>query len=411
MESLYTSILKYRFLMATVALLVLFIGYRSYDNLPIDAVPDVAPTLVQVFTVTEGLAPQEVEKYVTYPIEVSMNGLPHIEKTRSVSNFGLSVVNIYFEDGTDIYFARQIVGEQLQVARKEIPEGFGEPEMGPISTAMGLVLFYYLEDSTEKYSLVELRTMQDWIVKPYLSSIPGVTEVLGIGGYEKQIHLILRPNALLEYGLTVEDIVELVRANNRNVGAQFISVNSEELVVRSVGVANSEEDLANIVLLTQDGTPVTLDQVAEIQEGGAIRRGVQSLNGTTEVVAGMVVKLYGSNTSKVIAHIEERVSDLNKTLPAGVTIVPYYEQKSLVHAAVTTVQDTLLLGILLVAIILVLFLGSLRPSLVVALSIPFSILFAAIGMSVLGLSANLMSLGGLAIAIGMLVDATIVTTL
>ena len=212
-------------------------GWVSYRQLPVDAFPDVSPNLVQVFTVTEGLAPEEIEKYVTFPVEVAMNGLPGVEEIRSVSNFGLSVVNVYFEDDVDIYFARQVVGERLQEAREQIPEGFGDPQMGPISTGMGLILFYYLEDTTGRYTLEELRTIQDWLVKFQLQTVPGVTEVLGIGGWEKQFHVDVEPDALLRYDVSLADVIEAIRANNLNVGAQFLERNAEELIVRSVGLA------------------------------------------------------------------------------------------------------------------------------------------------------------------------------
>lgn len=408
MNRLIEMSLRSQMLVIALAVLVMGFGWFSYKQLPVDAFPDVSPSLVQVFTVTEGLAPEEVEQYVTYPIETTMNGLPNLEQIRSVSNFGLSVVNVYFEDGTDIYFARQLVGERLQEAREQIPAGFGEPEMGPISTGMGLVLFYYLDDTTGKYSLEELRTMQDWIVKYNLQTVPGVTEVLGIGGHEKQFQVIIDPNALLQYDVTVTELLETIEANNLNVGAQFIEQNSEEYVVRSVGLATGIRDLENIVVKTVDGTPVYLSDLASIEVGGAIRRGVQTRNGTGEVVSGMVIKLFGTNASTVIERVEEKVSAINDILPEGVEIVPYYEQKTLVEAAVSTVTNALWQGILLVVLVLFAFLGSVRPSIVVALAIPFSVLFATVWMNQFGISANLMSLGGLAIAIGMMVDGTIV---
>ncbi len=408
MNKLIDFVLKNRLLILVLGIFVVAGGYFSYKQLPIDAFPDVSPSLVQVFTQTEGLAPEEVEKYVTFPVEVAMNGLPNLKSIRSVSNFGLSVVNIYFEDGTDIYFARQIVNERLTEAREQIPEGFGDPQMGPISTGMGLILFYYLEDETGKYTLEELRTIQDWIIKFQLQTVPGVTEVLGIGGWEKQFHTVVDPNALLRYNLSVNDIVEIIKKNNLNVGASFIERDAEEFLVRSVGLATKIQDLENIVIKSVDGTPVYLKEVADIKIGGAVRRGIQTRNGIEEVVAGMVVKLYGSNSSTVISSVEEKMKEINKTLPDGIKLVPYYEQKTLVESAVKTVTDALIQGIILVALILMFFMGSLRPSIVVALSIPFSIMVAFIGMQFLGLSINLMSFGGLAIAIGMMVDASIV---
>ncbi len=408
MKALIEFSLKNRLLMLVMGVLVMSAGYLSYTQLPIDAFPDVSPSLVQVFTETEGLAPEEIEKYVTFPVEASMNGLPNVEKIRSISNFGLSVVNIYFKDGTDIYFARQLVNERLQEAREQIPEGFGNPQMGPISTGMGLILFYYLEDTTGKYSLTELRTLQDWLIKYQLQTVPGVTEVLGIGGWEKQFQVVVDPNALLRYDISIREVIDKIKSNNLNVGAQFIERNSEEFIVRSVGLVSDLHDIENIIIKSIDGTPLFLKQLASIEVGGAIRRGVQTRDGLEEVVSGMVVKLYGSNSSTVIGKVEAKMAEIQKSLPEGIKIVPYYQQKTLVESAVSTVTDALLQGIFLVALILLIFMGSFRPSLVVALSIPFSILFAMVGMRYFGISVNLMSFGGLAIAIGMMVDGTIV---
>ena len=408
MNSMIRFALDNRLLGFALGLLIAAAGVQGYRALPVDAFPDVSPNLVQVFTTTEGLSPEDVEKYVTYPVEAAMNGLPGLERIRSVSNFGLSVVNVYFQDDVDIYFARQLVGERLQEAREQIPGGFGEPEMGPISTGMGLVLFYYLADESGQYTLEQLRTIQDWIVKFQLQTVPGVTEVLGIGGHEKQFHVSVHPEDLLRYDLTIGDVIDRIRENNLNVGAQFIERNAEEYVVRSEGLATNLRDLEHIVLKSKDGTPVFLGQVADINVGGALRRGLQTRNGTEEVVAGMVIKLFGTNASTVIERVEEKIASINDALPPGVRIVPYYEQKTLVQASVWTVQSALIQGIVLVSLVIVVFLGALRPSVVVALSIPFSVLFATLGMGRFGISANLMSLGGLAIAIGMMVDGTIV---
>ncbi len=279
MTGLIKSTLNNRVLVIAFALAVFVAGWAGYRNLPVDAFPDVSPSLVQIFTVTEGLAPEEIEQYVTYPIESVLNGLPRLEKVRSVSNFGLSVVNVYFEEGTDIYFARQVVGERLREASKQIPDGFGEPAMGPISTGMGLVLFYYLDDTTGTYSLEELRSMQDWIVKYNLQTVPGVTEVLGIGGFEKQFHVNVYPDRLLQFGLTLPDVLHVIESNNLNVGAQYLVQNDEEFVVRSVGLATGIGDLESMVVKTVDGTPVYLRQIADLEVGGAIRRGVQTRNG------------------------------------------------------------------------------------------------------------------------------------
>ena len=400
--------LRRRTLIIVMGVLVMGMGYYSYRQLPVDAFPDVTPVLVQVFTITEGLAPEEAERYVTYPVEVAMNGLPHLKEIRSVSNFGLSVVNIYFKDGMDIYFARQLVGERLQHAREEIPEGFGEPEMGPITTGLGQILFYFVEDEEGIYDPFELRTIQDWLIKFNLQTVPGVTEVLSIGGEVKQFHILVRPDDLLRYNLTLDEIVETVKANNANVGAQFIVKNSEEYIVRSVGLAEKISDLERIVLKSEDGTPVYLNQIADVTIGGEIRRGLTTINGQGETVVGMVLKLIGENTSIVIRDVKIRMEEVNKVLPPGIKVKTYYDQATLISKCVKTVTDALIQGIILVTIVLLVFMGGLRPSVVVAIAIPFSIFFAFILMNAAGISANLMSLGGLAIAIGMMVDGTIV---
>ena len=408
MERLIQFGLRNRLLIFALGILLAAAGFRSYQQLPVDAFPDVSPNLVQIFTVTEGLSPEDVEQYVTFPVETAMNGLPGLENVRSVSNFGLSVVNVYFQDDIDIYFARQIVNERLQEARDAIPAGFGEPAMGPISTGMGLVLFYYLEDTTGRYSLEELRSIQDWLVKFHLQTVPGVTEVLGIGGFEKQFQVQVHPEALLRYNVTISDVIDRIRENNLNVGAQFIERNAEEYIVRSVVLASELYALENVVVKSEDCMPGFLHEIADIEIGGAIRRGVQTRNGVEEVVAGMVIKLFGTNSSTVISSVEAKLEDINAILPEGIRIVPYYEQKTLVQACVDTVTDALVQGIILVALVLMVFMGAVRPSVVVALSIPFSVLFATLCMGYFGISANLMSLGGLAIAIGMMVDGTIV---
>lgn len=401
--SLYNRLLMFVLMAAVVSG-----GAWAWSRLAVNAVPDVSPVLVQVFTITRGLAPVEVEKYVTYPVETAMTGLPNVEQVRSVSNFGLSVVSIYFEDGMDIYFARQLVNQRLQEAREQIPEGFGQPQMGPISTGMGLILYYYLDDVKKQYSLTQMREIQDWIIKPQLATVPGVTEVLGIGGYEKQYQVNIHPKALLRYGLSLSQVIQRIKENNINVGAQFIEKNGEQFIVRSVGLASGTKDLKQIVVKTIDSSPVYLEDVAEIKIGGAIRRGLQTLNGQREVVAGMVVQLYGANTSKVIQRVEKKLSEIATSLPDGVKIVPYYQQSQLVSASVNTVVRALVEGVVLVVLVLLVFMGGFRASVVVALALPFSVLFAVIGMWYFGISANLMSLGGLAIAIGMMVDGAVV---
>ena len=401
-------VLKNRLLMIVLGVLVLGGGYFSYRGLPVDAFPDVTPALVQVFTETEGLAPEEVERYVTYPVEVAMNGLPDLKEIRSISNFGLSVINIYFEEGTDIYFARQLVNERLQLAREEIPEGFGEPKMGPIATGLGQILFFFVEDESGERSPQEMRQIQDWLIKFNIQTVPGVTEVLSLGGQVKQFQVLVRPVDLLRYDLSLREILDALQANNSNVGAQYIVKNAEQYLVRSVGLAEEIDDLKRIVVKEVDGRPVYLTQVANLEVGGEVRQGLATMDGRGEIVVGMVLKLIGTNTSEVIAGVKEQMESINRLLPSGVKVVPYYDQASLVARCVDTVTDALVQGIVLVVLVLLVFMGGVRPSLVVAVAIPFSIFFAFTLMKLFGISANLMSLGGLAIAIGMMVDGTIV---
>ncbi len=408
MDRIVEFALRSRLLIVIVGLIVVASGFYAYTQLPVDAFPDVTPALVQVFTVTEGLAPEEVERYVTYPVEVAMNGLPDIDEIRSISNFGLSVVNVYFKDATDIYFARQLVNERLQLAREGIPEGFGEPELGPITTGLGQILFYFVEDTTGERSPQEMREIQDWLVKFNLQTVPGVTEVLSIGGDVKQFHALVRPADLLRYDVALHDVVESIKANNSNVGAQFIVKNSEEYVVRSVGLAESMEDVRNIVLKSHHGIPLYLHQVADVVIGGEVRRGLVTMDGKGETVVGMVLKLIGTNTSTVIRDTKQRMAEINDVLPPGVRIETYYDQATLVAACIETVTKALTQAAVLIVVVLLLMMGGLRPSLVVILSIPFSVAFSFVLMQRFGVSANLMSLGGLAIALGLLGDSATV---
>lgn len=408
MEKLIYLALRNRLLILVLGVFVIAGGYYSYLRLPVDAFPDVTPALVQVFTETEGLAPEEVEKYVTYPVEVSMNGLPKLKEIRSVSNFGLSVINIYFEDGTDIYFARQLVGERLQLARESIPPGFGEPEMGPISTGLGQILFYFVEDETGERSPQEMRKIQDWLIKYNLETVHGVTEVLSLGGEVKQFQVLVRPSDLLRYDISLNDVVETVKANNSNVGAQFIVKDAEEYIVRSVGLAERISDLERIVIKSEDGTPVFLNQVADVEIGGEVRRGLATMDGKGETVVGMILKLIGTNTSTVIKNVKDRMENINKLLPPGIRLVSYYDQATLVAKCVNTVTKALYEAAILIVLIQLVMLGSFRPSIVVLSAIPFSLPFAFLMMSYFDVSANLMSLGGLAIALGLVVDGSVV---
>ena len=398
--------LRNRLLIALFAVGVLGGGAIALSRLPIDAFPDVSPVLVQVVTETPGLAPEEVEKLVTYPVEVAMNGLPGVVNTKSLSAFGLSQVSVYFDDGVDIYFARQLTLEKLQEAREEIPPGLGEPRLGPITTGLGQIYQYIVEGGSN--DPVELRTMQDWIVKYNLRTVPGVTEVLSFGGDVKQYQIRVDPRALLQYGVTLRDVRDAVGANNRNVGGGYIVRGPEEYLIRGIGLAETLQDLGNIIVTSRSGTPVYVRNVADVAIGPEVRRGAVTMNGQGEVVSGIVLKRIYENTSKVIEAVKERVAEVNAALPAGVRVTPYYDQSELVERAVGTVKDALLEGAVLIVIILFLFLGNVRSALIVTAMLPLSLLLAFILMQYFGLSANLMSLGGLAIGIGMMVDGGVV---
>ena len=397
---------RQRLLILIFTILLIAVGIISFRRLPIDAFPDVTPVLVQVFTEAEGLAPEEVEKLITYPIEVAMNGLPDIREVKSISTFGLSVVSVYFNDNVDIYFARQLVFERLEAAKGEIPPGLGDPELGPITSGLGQVYQYYLQG--EGYSLMELREIQDWIVKFQLRTVPGVTEILSFGGEVKQYQVQLNPDLLQKYDITLDEVLEVLKANNRNVGGNFIVRNAEEYLIRGLGWVSTLEDIRNIKVARRNDIPIYIRDVANVVFGPEIRRGLVTMNGKGEVVSGIVLKLLGENTSEVIENVKKKVEQINATLPEGVKVVPYYDQADLVQKAVGTVKDALLEGGILVVIVLLLFLGNIRSAFIVTLTLPLSALFAFILMNYTGMSANLMSLGGLAIGVGMMVDGSIV---
>ncbi|UCD18372.1 MAG: efflux RND transporter permease subunit, partial [Candidatus Zixiibacteriota bacterium] len=360
-----------------------------------------------------GMAPEEIERLIAFPIESAMNGLPAVKLIKSTSAFGMAVVYVYFEDGVDIYFARQIVAERLAGVAAELPEMHEQPALGPISTGLGEVFMYYLTadsavDPGGKDLNTYLREINDWVVKYQLQTVPGVTDILSMGGHVLQYQIKIDPYALNTFGLGLDDIVSAVSENNRNAGGQFLVLGSEEYLVRGIGLLGKLDDLRNLQLKVVNGTPVRLGDVAGIAYGKEIRRGVVTRNGTEEVVSGIVMKLFGTNTSEVISRLSERIPEVQASLPQGVHLVPYYNQSALVNNAVKTVRDALLIGAMLVILVLILFLGNARSAFIVALALPVCALVAAIFMSAANMSANLMSLGGIAVAIGMLGDASIV---
>ncbi|MEO7684784.1 MAG: CusA/CzcA family heavy metal efflux RND transporter [Gemmatimonadaceae bacterium] len=398
--------LKNRFLVLLFAIGVLAGGVYSFAQLPIDAFPDVSPVLVQVITETPGLAPEEVEKLVTYPVEVAMNGLPGVAQTKSLSAFGISQVSVYFNDNVDIYFARQLTLEKLQEAKEQIPAGLGEPTLGPITTGLGQV-YLYVVDAPGR-DPIEVRSLQDWTIKYGLRTVPGVTEVLSVGGGVKQYQVRIDPGALRQYGVTIAQVRDALVTNNRNVGGGFVVRGAEEYLVRGIGLAETLDDLGSVIVGTNAGTPVYVRNVATVAFGPEVNRGGATMNGRGEVVIGVVLKRIYENTSQVIERVKAKVAEINRTLPSGVRIRAYYDQSELVSRAVATVRDALLEGAILVVVILFLFLGNVRSSLIVTAMLPLSLLLAVILMRYFGFSANLMSLGGLAIGIGMMVDGGVV---
>src|SRR5262252_2961211 len=404
-DNLIAFFYRERLLVAVVSLPIVAGGILALNRLNVDAFPDVTPVQVEIDTEAEGLAPQEVEQLITFPIENEMNGISGVVRVQSESKFGLSVVTVFFSDDTDIYFARQQVFERLADAKDHIPAGFA-PTMGPITTGTGQIYLYQIVGKGK--SNQELRTIQDWVVKLQLRTVPGVADVLSFGGDVKQYQVIVDQQALVNYNITLKALFDAIQANNQNTGANFIEHGDEQYVVRGLGLVKDIEDIRNIVLDSRGGTPIRVGDVANVQIGSEIRQGAVTKDGQGEVVTGIVLKRINENTKQVIERIKEKVTEINKALPEGVTIVDFYDQAELVDNSVHTVVESLIEGEVLVLLILVLLLGDFRSSLITAAAIPFCMLVAFILMWYEGLSANLMSLGGLAISIGMMVDATVV---
>ena len=410
-----------RLLVLALWLLVAALGVRSMLQLPIDAVPDVTNVQVQILANSPGLAPEEVERFITFPVETAMSGLPRLIELRSVSKFGLSVVTVVFEEGTDIYWARQLVSERLPEAREQIPAGYGEPAMGPISTGLGEIYQFEVRgeptcapgardgapDAEDCYTPMELRTILDWFVNYQLRSVPGIVEVNSFGGLLKTYQVTLDPARLTSYNLSVGDVLAALRANNRNVGGGYIAHQGEQYLVRGEGLVEDLDDIADVVLAHDaDGTPVYVRNVGRVELAPMIRQGAVTRDGEGEAVVGIVMMLMGENSRVVVDRVKDRIARLEPTLPAGVTIEPYYDRTELVRRTIHTVARNLSEGGLLVIVVLLLLLGNLRGGLIVASAIPLSMLAAFIAMERLGISGNLMSLG--AIDFGLIVDGSVV---
>ncbi|WP_175775952.1 efflux RND transporter permease subunit [Burkholderia anthina] len=410
-ERLIRFAIAHRWLVMLAIAAVAALGVYSYQKLPIDAVPDITNVQVQINTAAPGYSPLEAEQRITYPVETVMAGLPGLEQTRSISRYGLSQVTVIFKDGTDIYFARQLVNERIQEAKDKLPAGIA-PAMGPTSTGLGEIYLWTVEadrnarkpDGT-RYTAADLRELQDWVVRPQLRNVRGVTEVNSIGGYVKEYRVAPNPAKLMSYGLTLADVVRALERNNDNVGAGYIEKRGEQYLVRVPGQARTVDDIANIVLTNVGGVPVRMKEVGQVDIGRELRTGAATSNGE-EVVLGTVFMLMGENSRSVAKAVAAKMDDVNRTLPAGVQAIPVYDRTVLVEKAVATVKKNLLEGAILVIAVLFLFLGNIRAALITALVIPLSMLMTFTGMVNAKVSANLMSLG--ALDFGIIVDGAVV---
>ena len=409
--------LRQRALVIGLACLLSVAGVFAFQSIPIDAYPEVTNIQVQVLTDASGLSPVEVERFITYPLELQMTGLPGLAEIRSLSKFALSQITVVFNDDVDIYFARQLVLERIMAAKERLPDGL-EPVMAPVSTGLGEVYQYYVEGPNAtatdptivETELTDQRTLQDWVLRPLLKSVPGVIDVNGMGGFVKQYQVLVDPAKLRKYDLTLHHIYDAVAKNNANAGGNVLERHAERAIVRSLGLIKTMSDIESIIVKESGGTPVFVRDVAEVRIGHAVRHGAVVLNGEREVVAGTVLMIRGGNAREVVEAVKTKVDDLqqNNILLAGTKLLPFYDRIELVTAAINTVRDALIEGIVLVIFVFFFFLGHVRSAVVVTVSLIVTPLITFIVMQRLGLSANLMTLGGLAIAIGEIADGSLV---
>ncbi|MFK5915701.1 MAG: efflux RND transporter permease subunit [Woeseiaceae bacterium] len=414
--------IRSRLLVVIALIATLFGAGLILPTLNLDAFPDVSNVQVSINTVAEGLASEEVEQLITFPIEAVMYSLPDVEEVRSISKTGLSMVTVVFKEGTDIYFARSLVFERLQAAKEQVPEGIGTPEMGPNVSGLSMVFQYIIRaDDPEKHDIMSLRSLNDWVVKLLLMPVDGVTEILSFGGEVRQYQVQVDPKKLLSLDLSIDEISDAIEASNRNAGGWYMDRGQEQLVIRGVGWLRSDKDglhdIGNIPLKQEDGIVVRVRDVAKVAFGAEIRQGAVTLSrrdaegnpeSLGEVMTGVVLKRMGANTKLTIDSIKSRLPLIQQALPEGVYIDTVYDQADLVEKAVSTVSTALLEAFVLIVIILMVFLMNVRATILVLLSVPLSIGLALMAMAYWGVSANLMSLGGLAIAIGMMVDGSVV---
>ncbi len=415
MRKLIASVLHQRLVIVVVAAVALVFGLDAACHLSVDAFPDVTNVQVQIATEAPGKSPEEVERFITIPIEVGMTGLPGLVDMRSLNKPGLSLITLVFEDGKGVYFERQLVSERLSELRDRMPEGV-TPVLGPVSNALGEVYQYTLEIADDGKralthdELVQRRTVQDWVVRPLLRSIPGVAEINSTGGYVKEYQTLVDPLKLRYYGLSINDVYNALKRNNENAGGGILPQHAEQYLIRSIGLIRTPDDIRNIVLKESSGTPVYVRDVAEVRVGEEVRYGAMVKGGYTEAVGGVVMMTAGGNAKEIVTKVKQRVAEINakNMIPGGLKIAPYYDRSRLVDAAIHTVTEVLAEGIVLVVVVLFLYLGDLRSSLIVSANLLLTPLLTFLIMNRIGLSANLMSLGGLAIAIGLMVDGSVV---
>jgi cobalt-zinc-cadmium resistance protein CzcA len=410
-DSLLRLAIERRYLFLSFVLLIVGIGFWSYQKLPIDAVPDITNVQVQINTAAPGYSPLEAEQRITYPIETALAGLPNLSYTRSLSRYGLSQVTVVFDEGTDIYFARNLINTKLGSMKSVLPPGM-EPEMGPISTGLGEIFMYTVQAAPDArtedgrpYDSTALREIQDWIIKPQLAQVEGVVEVNSIGGYNKQYHITPDVQKLLHFGVSMEDLVDALKANNDNRGAGYIERNGQQLLVRSPGQLETLDDIANVIVAQHDSVPIKISDVADIAIGKELRTGAATQDGV-ETVLGTAMMLIGENSRTVARDVAARLIEIQASLPEGIVATPVYDRTALVDKAIATVSKNLLEGALLVIVVLFLLLGNLRAALITAAVIPLAMLATITGMVKTGVSANLMSLG--ALDFGIIVDGTVI---
>jgi cobalt-zinc-cadmium resistance protein CzcA len=407
LNAIVDAALRYKVLVLVAFAVLIGFGVMAYRQVPVDAFPDVTPAQVNIYTESPGVAAEDIERLLTVPIEGAMAGLANVDVVRSVSLFGLSYVGVYFNDDVDIYFARRLVGEKLQEVKERLPQGYGEPVLGPNSSGLGQVFWYTIESADKKLNAMDLRTLHDWTVRLIVRTAPGVDDVITWGGHEKQFQVQIDPRKLVKYGLSFKEVMERLTANNKQVGGQYLNVGVEQYLVRGLGLVNDAADIGTIVLAERNGAPIYVRDVADVKEAPAVRFGAVTRDGK-ETVLGMALARVNENAANVVAAVKAKLAVAQAALPKGVELKPIYDRTEIVGKALATSRNALIEGSILVAVILFLFLGEFRSAIVVIVTLPMAMLFAFVLMNRFGMSANLMSLAGLAIGIGMMVDGAVV---